>query len=183
MKRTILVSSLVAATALFAFAHAQTTQPTDAERLAQTAKDFGMTPEQLDRFVRKELGDPVVIDKELIVGVQRDGAGHVRTIKINTPKRSLEFNQDSAEKRPGLQYVGGEIAPDAAFASATDLDGDARIDQVMLGKSAGARPTILLRIDNRFEPATAIGGLRFTLDSDGRTVVFDRAAHNWTTQN
>ena len=179
MRRVTVLSSLLLAIVVVAVVRAQTSQPAQGDRLAQTAKDFGMTPEQLDRFVREELGDPVVIDKDLIVGVRRDDAGRVRTVKINTPKRSIEFNQDAVDQKPGLRYIGGGIAPDAAFASATDLDGDARVDQIMIQAAADAPPTILLRMDTRFEPATAVGGSRFKLDGDGRIVSFDRATRNW----
>jgi hypothetical protein len=53
--------------------------------MAETAKEFGMTPEQLDRFVRQELGDPIVVDRDLIVGVRRDASGHVTCVQIRDP--------------------------------------------------------------------------------------------------
>ena len=179
MRFATILTGLLLAIAAVALVRAQTARPDDALRPAQTAKNFGVTPEQLRRIAREELGEPVVIDDDLVVGVLRDEAGRVRTVKITTPRRIIEFNRDAGDQKPGLRYTGGEIAPDAAFASAMDLDGDARVDQILMLAAAGARPTILLRLDSRFEPATAVGGSRFKLDGDGRIVAFDHAARNW----
>jgi hypothetical protein len=181
MKQITILLVVAAGAAFFAIAGAQTTQPSSAERLAQTAKDFGMTPEQFEKFFRKELGDPVVVDDELLVGIQRDAAGHVKTIKINTPKRSLEFNVRAEDGRPGLQYIGGEIAPDVPFASATDIDGDVRVDQIIIRHSVREDPNavLLLRVADRFEQAAGLGGHRFKLKADGRVVKFDLATHEW----
>src|SRR5258705_13310749 len=104
MKPTLILAGVPLVVGALTFVHAQTTQPTEVERFAQTAKDFGMTPAQLDRFVRRELGDPIVVDGDLILGVHRGPAGHVTTIQIMTPKRSVTFNRTPDEKNPGLRY-------------------------------------------------------------------------------
>jgi hypothetical protein len=41
----------------------------------------------MDRIVRQELGDPIVVDGDLIVGVRRDASGHVTCVQITTPTR------------------------------------------------------------------------------------------------
>lgn len=184
MKHLVAISSLLAAAITLAVVRAQTTPPTDAERLSQTAKDFGMTTEQLEKFIRHEMGDPIIVDGNLVVGVHRDDAGHVKSVKISTPKRNLEFNRVVADGRPGLSYMGGEIAPGSLLASATDLDGDARVDQlIMVNVSGDTRTsTILLRVGDRYEPATALGEKRFNLQANGRTVTFDLNQREWVEQ-
>jgi hypothetical protein len=198
MKHKVLLASFVSAAVLLALAHAQSTQPSDgeslaqtakrfgmtpeqySERIAQSAKDFGMTPEQLDKFIKREMGEPVVVDDDLVVGIARDAAGHAKTVKISTHKRSVEFNRDADEKHPGMQYIGGEVAPNAAFASATDIDGDARVDLIMLRHAMDEEhTTILLRIGDGFEPAAAVGNHQFKLSSDQKTMRFDNSAHQW----
>jgi hypothetical protein len=181
MKHVPILVVAAAIAAFFVMARAQSTQPSSAERLEQTAKDFGITPEKLEKFVSEELGDPVVVEGDLAIGVHRNADGHVKTINISTPKRSLEFNVQPEEGRPGLQYIGGGIAPGVPFASATDIDGDVRVDQIIFRHSAGEDPaaSLLLRIGDRFVPATALGHGRFKLNDDGRTMKFDRATHEW----
>ena len=183
--RGVIVLSL--ALALFGVTRGQSTQPTDvdAERLAQTAKRFGMTPEQLDRWVRKELGDPVGIDGDLIVGVRRDATGRVDSVKINTRDRSVEFNREPGEKRPGIRYIGTGVTAEGQFASATDFDGDGRVDQINL-REPGANPdgVILIRVGDQFDRAgEALGDGRYKLAGDGRSVRFDHVARQWVEQH
>lgn len=192
--RTI-IASLALAAGAFTFAAAQATRPADAEHLARMAKDWGMTPEQFaqaakdhgmtpqqyDPWNRQQLGDPVVVDGGLAVGIHRDAAGRVRAVKVNTREHSIEFNREVDEKRPGMRYMGTDVTAKGQFASATDLDGDGRIDQIILRES-GQKPegVILVRLDDRFERAAeALGDGRYKLAGDGRTVRFDRSARQW----
>jgi hypothetical protein len=178
MYRTIVLLALTTAAGAFAYAHAQVHQPTDAERLAQTAKDFGMTPEQLEQFIRKEMGDPVVVDGDLIVGVHRDAAGHVTAVQVTTPARSLKFNRVADAKNPGLRYSRADLTDTPNMGVADDLDGDGRIDRVMLTPTGEKLPHILLRLGASFVQAKPVGDSKFQTD-DGRTFAFDSAQHEW----
>jgi hypothetical protein len=182
MKRAATLSAVAACAAALTIARAQGTRPAPpSDRLARTAKELGTTPERLRELVDKDLGDPVAVDDDLVVGVSRGADGHVRTVRVNTPKRSLEFNVRADDGRPGLQYIGGEASPDAPFASATDIDGDARVDQIIIQRPVreGLKVAILLRVGDRFEPARGVGEHRFKLEVDGRVMRFDRAGHEW----
>lgn len=179
MKRLVTLASLAACIGIVTFAAGQTTKPTDAERLAATAKEFGMTPEQLDRFVRTELGDPIIVDGDLIVSIHRDDAGHVTAVSITTPQRSVAFNRQPDEKHPGLRY--NDALPDKPneLSNADDLDGDGRLDMLLMPQPNAATAAILLRIGARFEPATALGERRFRVTTNGDEVRFDFARREW----
>jgi hypothetical protein len=164
--------------AWFGLTWAQTTRPADAPRAS--------SPEAIERwardFNRKQLGDPVVVEKDFYVGVQRDAAGRVSTVKIATLKRSVEFNREAGENRPGMKYAAIDLAAAAPqLAAAMDLDDDGRIDHIILPEPPDQPgPTILLRVADRFERVTATGdGKSFKLISDGRTLTFDRDAREW----
>jgi hypothetical protein len=126
------------------------------------------------------LGDPIVVDGELIVGVHRDAAGHVSDVQITTPSRNVTFSLTPDEKHPGLRYVHADLKlPDRPnFASADDIDGDGRIDRIMLTPPGEKRAHILLRIGAEFVQVQAIGGLKFKT-ADGRTFGFARQKHEW----
>jgi len=181
MKRKLaLVTTTVLAIGLITFARAQTTAPADAERLAKTARAFRMTPEQLDRFIRRELGDPVVIDDDLIVGVRRDDAGRVTSVQITSPAREVRFNRNPDAQNPGLRYsrADADLTDTPNVAAADDMDGDGTIDRIMLTPRGERLPHILLRIGTDFVQAKAVGDGAFR-STDGRTFRFDAAQHDW----
>jgi hypothetical protein len=150
----IIIGITTLALGLGAFLHGQTTQPADARRLEQTAKEFGMTPEQLDRFVREKLGDPIVVDGDLIVGVRNDANGHVSSVQVTTPARSVRFNRAPDAKNPGLRYSRADL---------TDIP---------------KLPNILLRVGADFVQAKAVGEGKMQT-TDGRTFSFDASQHEW----
>jgi hypothetical protein len=164
--------------AAFAFARGQAQQPTDADRLAETAKKFGMTPEQLDQFVRRELGDPIVVDGDLIVGVRRDAAGHVTEVQITTPARNVKFNRVPDAKNPGLRYSRADLTETPNIAAADDVDGDGRIDRMMLTPAGQKLPNILLRVGANFVQAKAVGDGKMQT-ADGKTLSFDAGQREW----
>jgi hypothetical protein len=41
--------------------------------------------------------------------------GDVDTVKVNTRDRSIEFNREVDEKRPGMRYIGTGIAAEGQF--------------------------------------------------------------------
>lgn len=162
---------------------AQTTRPTDQHRLADVAKRFGTTPAGLEQLVKSQLGEPVVVDGDLIVGLHRDASGHVNGVQITSGATAVTLNRTPSKEKPALQYSRWDVtdAPNQ-LCCATDLDGDGRIDQMIVPTPGQSPPTILLRIGTAFLPATAVGGGQFKRP-DYRLVSFDSAHHEWTEKN
>lgn len=179
MNRNLILIGIAAVIGTLTFVYAQSSQPgTGAEQLEQTAKDFNMTPAQLDAFVRRELGDPVIIDGDMIVGVRRDATGHVTAVQISTPKREVTFNRAPDEKHSGLRYSRSDLTDTPNISSADDIDGDGRIDQIILTAPDQTLPHILLRIGATFTQVKPTGDGHFQT-AEGGIVTFNFTQHEW----
>ena len=170
--------SAVIIIAAIGLGRSDTTRPADSQRITQTAKDFGMTPEQLAQFVRLQLGDPVVVDNGLIVGVKRDAGGHVATVVLHLPEQDVTFNRNADPMHHGLDYISANLTRTPNLSTATDLDGDGRIDQIILTAPGEPHPHILLRIGVKFVDVTTIDGKRFKT-ADGHIFHFEFSRHEW----
>jgi hypothetical protein len=177
-----IIAPIALAFGFVALLHGQTTRPADAQRLEETAKEFGMTPQELDRFVRQEVGDPIVVDGDLIVGVRRDANGRVSSVQITTPARDVRFNRSPDAKNPGLRYSRADLTDTPNMAAADDIDGDGRIDRIMLTPPGQKMPNILLRIGADFVRAKPVGDGKMQT-TDGRTFTFDASQHEWVAAN
>jgi hypothetical protein len=159
------------------YALAQTTRPTASE-ISKAAALYPLTPDEFKDFLQLQIGEPILVDGDLIVGVKRDSQGHVKSLAVYTADRNVHFARHADSENAGLRYstTYGDKPPAQLF-NAADIDGDGRIDLLMSTDQASHEFNVFICVANEIVRVKSVrGGFA---SSDGRRFTFDPAKHDF----
>ena len=145
--------------------------------IEEMARDFNTTPEQLEKWFKRELGEPLVYENETGIMVRRSEDGVINQVTIATPRTLTTVVPSPAEKEQAMSYAAKASSERGNY---IDTDGDGSIDW-MFFSNANAHPTTLIRLGQGFTPITG-GSMINGVEIGEKIYTFDRISGDWIEQ-